>query len=130
MSLTNYLKAFNFTEKVIDGLSIIKMGPVDDKNNKGEATLDTFRKALLELLYNKEKDVLIQVDSAAPVALETFVPDPLIKKSLDKDAKVPKTQSMAIEQVLALAVSNKWAPLNTFNPYNGFAGTKVERLIG
>lgn len=130
VSLTNYLKAFNFTEKVIDGLSIIKMGPVDDKNNKGEATLDTFRKALLELLYNKEKDVLIQVDSAAPVALETFVPDPLIKKSLDKDAKVPKTQSMAIEQVLALAVSNKWAPLNTFNPYNGFAGTKVERLIG
>jgi hypothetical protein len=130
VSLTNYLQAFNFSEKVIKPLSIIKMQPTNDTKNTGAAKLAKFRTDLLELLYNLEKNTQIQQGVSAAVNLSTFVTTTILPNSQSRDANPHVTQSMAIEQVLAMAVSKKWAPVKIFNPYNEFEGTKVERQAG
>src|SRR5262249_54295861 len=134
VSLTNYLKAFSYAEKVIKALKIIKLQPETDDaaKNTGAAELGKMRNRLLELLYNAEKDTEIVKGSAAAVKLSTFVTATILPKSqIGVGGNSQVTQSMAIEQVLALATSTRhWAPTKIFNPYDGFEGTSVELQSG
>lgn len=128
VSLSNYLQVWGYTEKIISPLSIVKMQPENDKKNPGAPELANIRTRLLDHLYQREKETLIQKGVAAPVALGTFVEKTILPNSQNPDFNDHITQSMAIEQVLALGVKKKWAPDNIFEPFTGFAGTKVETL--
>lgn len=133
VSLTNCLQSFAYAEKVIKPLKIIKLAPeTDDKElNKGAAQLAKMRNELLTLLYDAEKDTQIVKGSTAAVKLSKFVTDTILPKSQNREGDPQVTQSMAIEQILALATNNRhWAPTKIFNPYDGFEGTSVELQSG
>jgi len=86
------------------------------------------RGQLLGLLFEKEKIITIKSGMNPEVELPTFVQNTILPKSQNRTGDVQVTQSQAVEQVLAAATSNKWAPKNIFDPYNGYAGVKIERL--
>ena len=130
VSLTNFLLAGGHTKNYIKALSVIKMQPDGDKKNAGMETLKAFKKELLKLLFEQEKKTQIQMGVAAPVNLEAFVNDTIIENCQNKKSDLHQTQSMVIEQVLALAVTKNWAPPKIFNPYSGFPTATVERRAG
>lgn len=132
VSLTNYLATAGYTKNYIKALSVIKMEPEKDSAeiNVGMKTLKLFRDSLLELLFEQEKRTKIQMGVAAPVNLEAFVKDPIIKNCQNDKSDLHQTQSMVIEQVLALAVTKNWAPKKIFNPYSEFPAAAVERRNG
>jgi hypothetical protein len=140
VSLSNYLQAFNYTQRIIKGLSIIKMQPTNDTKNQGALQLAGIRTRFQKLLYNLEKNTQISINGTkaknlSEVVTETILPNAQNKGGglnvRKKQAYERTTQSMAIEQVLAESVSKKWAPPKTFNPYVEFAaGTMVEQRAG
>lgn len=132
VSLTNYLLTAGYTRNYIKALSVIKMEPEKDSDeiNVGMKSLKSFKDELLKLLFEHERTTQIQMGVAAPVNLESFVKDTIIKNCQNKKSDLHQTQSMVIEQVLALAITKNWAPKKIFNPYSEFPTAAVERRAG
>lgn len=128
VSLSNYLQVSKIAEKIISPLSIVKMQPENDKENTGATLLADMRAQLLYRLFQKEKETLIQMGVAAAVEIAAFVANTVLPNSQSPKNDLFVTQSMAIEQALALGVSKKWAPTEIFKPFTGFNGTRVELL--
>jgi hypothetical protein len=133
VSFINYLQTNKKDERMIKSLSVLKLEPTPDKENRGVTELGTIKASLLKFLFNLERTTQIKNGTATPVNLGDFVKTTILPQSLDAVPKPPNrkihaTQSMAIEQALAMAVSKGWAPAKIFDPYQGFEGTKVEPL--
>jgi len=132
VSFSNYLQVYGYAEKVIKSLSVIKTQPENDsKANKGAAVLAGLREATLKLLFETEKANQVN-DGSGAANINTFIKEKVLKGSAGAATPLAVTQSQAIEQALAEAVSNKWAPAKIFNPYSGFGDddARVERLPG
>lgn len=135
VSLTNYLQTWEYVERTIKPLAIMKMDPSKDKKNGGAQVLIGIRTRLIKLLYDLEKHTKINTGSAV-VDLSQFVSETIVPRSQHgtglgkkRNGVERSTQAMAIEQVLAEVVSRKWAPDIVFDPYQGFVGNKVERQM-
>ena len=139
VSLRNLLVAKNYLHKVIKPLSIIKAQPYNDTKNSRFQELSGIKTRLLTLLFNLERNTQIKMGAAAARTLSSFVSETVLPDSTyagtlatlsggKRKALDWSTQSMAMEQVLAEAVAQDWAPSRIFNPYDGFdAAPKVVR---
>lgn len=130
-SFIEYMKQQNLTERQITQLTILKIQPDSDTENTGASKeLSKRRNRLLQLFYYKERNLKIQKGQQEVVNLSDFVVDTILPNAQENVKKEFKllTQARAVEQLLAQTVSNGWAPLRIFDPYNGFDGIRVERV--
>ncbi len=139
VSMSNYLKRYNFNSKNRDKLCVIKVMPDDNVVNM-PLNLSRIRDAaaqkvsidferMLLLFYIKERDLKINDQNTNLLILcaKTIIPNSQINNPSFQFKLL--TESRAIEQTLSAATEEGWAPANIFNPYGDFIGLQIERIM-
>lgn len=144
VSLAKYLQKTNRQQKVVTSCTIIKISPdntfqdiPDDLKkikDKSQKEIEKIIKKLLKKISNVEKNIIVQ-NSDKTTDLLDYIKNTVLVECTEgiKNEDPYLTESKAVEQSLSAAIDQignlGWVPERIFNPYDGFTGNTIQRIM-